>query len=211
LVTGWIKGSTVSLDVATSPPGTDQRVNILATFTDTGAPISGASVSAAVAGTNTNETDVLTDDGLQSDVTASDGVYTGSFRPTESGRYLITVDATSGNNSRVKAISVDLNSISGVAVEPKSDEIPERISLLPAYPNPARQLVYIPFDVSRSSRVDIRVYNLLGKEVALVVDRQVSPGRYETALSTADLSPGLYIVRARIDGRTFSRTFTVLR
>ncbi len=211
LVSGWVKGSSVSLGVATSPPDPEQKVSILATFTDAGAPITGASVSAAIAGTSTDESVVLTDDGLQRDATAGDGVYTGSFRPPESGRYLISVDASSGNDSRVKAISVDLSSISGVAIEPKSDEVPDQISLLPAYPNPSRRLVYIPFDVSRSSRVDVRVYNLLGKEVALVVDRRVSPGRYETALSTADLSPGLYIIRARIDGRVFSRSFTVLR
>lgn len=54
----------------------------------------------------------------------------------------------------------------------------EAFALHPSYPNPFNLEATIPFDVKAPVRVRVEVYDVLGRRVAIVVDREYTPGRH---------------------------------
>ena len=67
-----------------------------------------------------------------------------------------------------------------------------------SYPNPFNPRATIPYDVKAPVRVVIGVYDMLGREVARLVDREHSPGRYEAVLDASGLPSGVYFYAARM-------------
>ncbi|GAB5534235.1 MAG: hypothetical protein Rubg2KO_04840 [Rubricoccaceae bacterium] len=84
-------------------------------------------------------------------------------------------------------------------------------------PNPARGSTAFSFLITDSDAVHVRaaVYDMLGREVATVADAPFAPGAHTETVNVADLSPGLYVLRADVASEagstTFSETFTVIR
>ncbi len=82
---------------------------------------------------------------------------------------------------------------------PKEDAeregIPEIFQLYPVYPNPFNTSTEISFDLAVGGRVRLAVYNLLGQEIALLVDREMSAGHKTVAwdVSSLNLSSGLLL------------------
>lgn len=64
--------------------------------------------------------------------------------------------------------------------------------LKPAYPNPARTTMRIPFRVSVEGRVTIVLYDLAGRKAAVLVDEVLPEGNNEFLLDTRSLPPGRY-------------------
>ncbi|MBU0692866.1 S8 family peptidase [bacterium] len=88
--------------------------------------------------------------------------------------------------------------------EPAAFTLPSEFALHPNYPNPFNPETMISFDVGTHSRVVIRVYDLLGREVSKLVDRRLSPGTHSVSFSGANLASGIYLVNMQADG--FSAT-----
>ena len=65
------------------------------------------------------------------------------------------------------------------------------------------------FENASSARVTVDLYSLSGKKSPLVNNRMMTPGKTVIPLPS-NLAPGLYVVRCRIDGRSFLRRFSVL-
>jgi hypothetical protein len=85
--------------------------------------------------------------------------------------------------------TVGINNISSV--------VPEEFFLGQNYPNPFNPTTTISFRIARSGLVVLAVYDLLGKEVATLVDEHLSGGSYETNFDGSDLPSGLYFYRIR--------------
>lgn len=84
------------------------------------------------------------------------------------------------------------------------------------YPNPATQRAVVPFDVASPSRVRLSVFDVLGREVAVLVDASLDVGRHEAVFDGAGMAAGVYFVRATIVGadgrrRTAEQRVTLLR
>jgi hypothetical protein len=91
---------------------------------------------------------------------------------------------------------------------------PTRLALRAPYPNPVRSratLRYAVPDSRQDRRVTIRVYNVLGQEVATLVDEQQAAGRKELVLNTHRLSSGIYFVRMRVGDVTRTQRMIVVR
>lgn len=69
----------------------------------------------------------------------------------------------------------------------------------------------MPYDVPEHSRVQISVYNVLGREVERLVDTAHAPGRYEVALDGARWSSGLYVLRMKAGGTTTVRSVVLAK
>lgn len=63
------------------------------------------------------------------------------------------------------------------------------------YPNPFNSRTIISFKVPALSRVSLKVFNLLGQEVASLIDGQVQPGGYDLQWDASHLSSGVYFYR----------------
>jgi hypothetical protein len=86
---------------------------------------------------------------------------------------------------------------------PDQEEIPTSYSLGQNYPNPFNPSTTIQFDVPKTSIVTLKVYNMLGQEVATLVDEKREAGKYEVVLNGSEMSSGVYFYRLQartIDG-----------
>src|SRR5690606_26964423 len=75
---------------------------------------------------------------------------------------------------------------------------PEATALLAAYPNPvaASQAVVVPFRLAEAADVTVVVYDVLGREVAVLAEGAFEAGAYEVAWPEAGQLPaGVYVVR----------------
>jgi hypothetical protein len=75
------------------------------------------------------------------------------------------------------------------------DLTPSSYKLYPAFPNPFNPSTTISYYLPKNSNVKIRVYSLLGKEVANLVDRFQAAGLYSVRFEPKGLSSGIYFVR----------------
>lgn len=78
----------------------------------------------------------------------------------------------------------------------RNDEgsIPEKISLFQNYPNPFNPTTAIIYQLSANNHVSLKVYDVLGREVATLVNEFQNPGTYSVRLSAINiqLSSGVY-------------------
>jgi len=77
---------------------------------------------------------------------------------------------------------------------------PQALALLAPRPNPARSVAMVPFELPAASRVRLAAYDVLGREVAVLVDADRGPGAHEARLETAHLAAGTYVVRLLAEG-----------
>ena len=69
------------------------------------------------------------------------------------------------------------------------------------YPNPFNPSTLINFDISKSGFVSLKIYDILGKEVATLLNNNQNPGKYGISFSTKDynLSSGIYFYTLRVN------------
>ena len=79
-----------------------------------------------------------------------------------------------------------------VSAEPVA-EIPSEFRLEQNYPNPFNPATTIRFGIPEAGSVTLRVYDLLGREVALLVQRELGAGTYSVQFDASDLSTGTYL------------------
>jgi endoglucanase len=72
---------------------------------------------------------------------------------------------------------------------------PARFTLHPNYPNPWNPSTVISFTIERTSDVILKVYNSLGQEVRMLVDKKLDPGNYAVTLEGQGLPSGIYFYR----------------
>lgn len=93
--------------------------------------------------------------------------------------------------------------------------IPSNFALEQNYPNPFNPVTKIrytiPGNVEARRGVSLRVYDILGNEVATLVDEYKEPGIYEVEFDAADLASGVYIYRLQADGYLNTRKMILLR
>jgi hypothetical protein len=84
-------------------------------------------------------------------------------------------------------------------------------ALLNAYPNPFNPETRIAFAVPKTSRVRLTVYDLLGREVAMLQDNLVEAGIHAVNFDGSRLSTGMYIVRMDAEGFTGTQKIVLLK
>ncbi len=79
------------------------------------------------------------------------------------------------------------------------NELPEGYSLSQNYPNPFNPSTEIAFSIPAQSNVELKVFNLLGQEVATLVNQTMAPGSYTVDFNAANLASGMYVYRLKAD------------
>lgn len=69
---------------------------------------------------------------------------------------------------------------------------PQNISLSAPQPNPASDYALLPFSLNTTSQADIRVYDLQGRLVEVILQETLSAGNYKAEINTANLQSGIY-------------------
>jgi len=91
-----------------------------------------------------------------------------------------------------------------LAVEPPAVSLPTEYALFQNYPNPFNPLTTIRYDVSRTGPVSLKVFDLLGREMATLVQGTVPTGSYTITWDAENLPSGLYL--CRMDAGEFVQT-----
>lgn len=111
---------------------------------------------------------------------------------------LDTIQAAS--EGRVRADSIDRTT----SVAEGQYAIPKEFALQQNYPNPFNPSTTIEFSVPVRGFVTLKVYNLLGQEVATLVSEELQPGVYKRKWNAPGLSSGVYFYR--LQGSEFAQT-----
>jgi hypothetical protein len=96
-------------------------------------------------------------------------------------------------------------------VEETPETMPAGCSLEQNYPNPFNPGTKIGFTIPRSETVTISVYDLLGREVAVLENSTLPPGYHEVMFNGMDLASGVYFYRIQAGGFTRTRKMHLVR
>jgi uncharacterized repeat protein (TIGR01451 family) len=91
-----------------------------------------------------------------------------------------------------------------LGVNSNNNKIPDRFALEQNYPNPFNPATLIKFQLPKQTQVSIKVFDLLGREVAVLVNDVKQPGYYEIRFDGSSLASGMYFYK--IEAGTFIET-----
>jgi hypothetical protein len=93
----------------------------------------------------------------------------------------------------------------------RQESAPHVFGLFQNYPNPFNPSTVVSYQLSAVSDVKLAIYDLLGREVAVLVDEQKAPGRYEVPFDGSALSSGTYFYRLKARDYTATRVMSLIR
>jgi len=103
-----------------------------------------------------------------------------------------------------------LEAETGTGIEDK-DYSPEGYALGQNYPNPFNPVTTIEYNIPKESIVQISVFNLLGEEVAKLVNEFKQAGRYSVSFNAADLPSGIYLYRIQADNYSQTKKLSLVK
>jgi hypothetical protein len=144
---------------------------------------------------------------------SSGGIRVSIFdlQPFSGEQALIRILAGSSLNAR----SLDVWTIHTLSFQAETTElqfsIDSSFELLPNYPNPFSDRTQIAVSVAQSQNASLRVYDALGREVAVLVDGVLEEGSHTFMFEAQSLAGGVYFVQFRAGGKVKSRTLLHIR
>jgi hypothetical protein len=92
-----------------------------------------------------------------------------------------------------------------------SNIIPEHYSLSQNYPNPFNPVTKINFAIPKQGLVNLKVYDVLGREIKTIINEIKNPGMYSVDFNGSDLSSGIYFYRLESNGFTEIRKMIIIK
>jgi photosystem II stability/assembly factor-like uncharacterized protein len=90
-------------------------------------------------------------------------------------------------------------------------QIPRLYHLRQNYPNPFNSFTTITFDLPKTSEVILKVYNILGEEVATLVSNKLSAGSHTYKWDAGNLGSGIYLYRLEAGEYVEARKMVLMR
>ena len=100
---------------------------------------------------------------------------------------------------------------SSTANEAEGTELPEGFSLQQNYPNPFNPTTSISFDLPEAAAVRLSVFDVLGREVAVLVDGKMNGGNHAVTFDAAGLQSGMYIYRLETAAHTLTKSMVLMK
>jgi hypothetical protein len=130
------------------------------------------------------------------------------------GGYVFTGETynPSNNGSMCWIVKTDSLGNADVATDiPLASKNPSNFKLLQNYPNPFNPSTVIKYSLAEESKVVIKIYNILGSEVATLENRVQSPGSYTTEFDGTNLPSGIYFYSLEVGKYRETRKMVLLR
>jgi photosystem II stability/assembly factor-like uncharacterized protein len=86
-----------------------------------------------------------------------------------------------------------------VATDVRDEEhlLPASMSLAQNFPNPFNPTTAVSFQLSAASNTRIEIYDMLGREIAVLVNARMNPGRYTVSWNASGFPSGVYVCRLK--------------
>jgi hypothetical protein len=123
------------------------------------------------------------------------------FKPSTAGFYIDTLHIRSDTDTRRIA---QILILSGTADTVSENEIVYGFKLEQNYPNPFNSTAIIIYEIAELKFVTLRVYDVLGNEIATLVNEEKPPGNYKAEFDASLLPSGIYFYR--IETEEFLKT-----
>ncbi|NWG27444.1 MAG: T9SS type A sorting domain-containing protein, partial [Ignavibacteriaceae bacterium] len=125
------------------------------------------------------------------------------------GVYDVSLIATNamGNDTLIKTCYIEVEQASYV----EDSFSPEDFYLFQNYPNPFNPTTTLSYVIGHSSFVSLKVYDVLGNEVATLVNEDKLAGNYEVQFVAAGLTSGIYFYKLMADNFVQTRKMILLK
>jgi hypothetical protein len=122
-------------------------------------------------------------------------------------------DYRNGTTADIYAQQVNSNGQLGVVTEVQGDlsALPESFGLEQNYPNPFNPATTIKYQLPTVNNVTLKVYDVLAREVATLVNEMKQPGPYRVQFDGSGLASGVYYYRLQVDKYTAMKKLLLLR
>ncbi|HWQ81532.1 MAG TPA: M28 family peptidase [Ignavibacteria bacterium] len=144
------------------------------------------------------------DDSASTPITQGTPPFTGSYRPQNAlssfnnkpadGLWVLRVfDTKVGDVGTLINWCIIMQLKNSVSVNEQN--IPVKYELLQNYPNPFNPTTRIRFNIMDTRFVELKVYDILGKEVAVLINEKLKPGEYDAIFNGGQLAAGVYFYK----------------
>jgi hypothetical protein len=121
------------------------------------------------------------------------------YRSQQPVKKQLEVVVTDGKANVISRFMVEVDNTVGVEDEPG---LPKDYSLSQNYPNPFNPSTVISFSLPRSGIVILKVYNIIGQEVASLVNGEMNAGKHQIKFDAGHLASGVYVYQLQTKGFT---------
>lgn len=125
--------------------------------------------------------------------------------------YILSVGDSADNNGAANTPLGSLRSsryytqtyhaANGLITKVEDENLEFNFSLNQNYPNPFNSETVIKFSLKENSKVKLQVFNILGEEVKLIIDKEMPAGNHEQKFIASDISSGVYFYTLTADNR----------
>jgi len=90
-------------------------------------------------------------------------------------------------------------------------DVPDNFALNQNYPNPFNPTTTINYSIAETAPVTLKIYDVTGREVSVLVDEVKQPGRYEIAFDAFSLASGVYFYKLNAGSFSSVKKLSVLK
>ncbi|MCC5942055.1 MAG: lamin tail domain-containing protein [Balneolaceae bacterium] len=142
-----------------------------------------------------------------------------SYRFRSAGKEIEVSNARDRNYTDVSVLSnsegyrfyITIEPFEEVAEQEETIETPGIVELRPNYPNPFNPSTNISFYLPEERPVRLGIYNIVGQQVALLMDDTIQPGEHSVVWNAMNNPSGIYIVQLETGNRTLTRKITLIK
>lgn len=116
-----------------------------------------------------------------------------------------------GARDRIRLDDITLTDLTGSSTPDAGHTTPDAFALTGAYPNPFNPTTQIRFTLDAGRPVRLSVSDLLGREVAVLVDGMMPAGAHRAVFDASGLASGVYVVRLEAGGEFRTSRITLLK
>ncbi len=123
----------------------------------------------------------------------------------------VTVSYDANGNPVFGASSFALTTVTAIENQSQTTGIPQSFTLSQNYPNPFNPTTTIEFSLPQSANVTLKVFNILGQEVATLLNGVQRAGKYTIRFDASRLASGVYLYRLQADNFVETKKLMLLK
>lgn len=133
---------------------------------------------------------------LSWEINPANGINYSFIKDSSTGKISV-IESNSGTISFSILVNNRIQLLAFVDKINNSANLPSEYALYQNYPNPFNPVTTIKYDIVKAQDVKITVYDILGREVAILVNEQQRPDSYEVKWDASKVSSGIYFYQLK--------------